>query len=408
MEAIIFLGSNKSGSSRDAMIAAQDLGFFTILLTDRKKWIKQRTEFPDVHQMIFVHDLQNKEKIYEEISLIEKQGKHIKAFISFIDPYVSLAAQIAKELNLPELSVNALSKMENKIRFREALKDNPVTPFYQICSYENDCHKMLERELVKFPFILKTPVSNGSKGVFLIHSINEYKKTIRDFKRIFPNTPILIEEYLDGPQYLIELVVADSNITVVAIIEQEITKISNRFIVTGYKIPASLTDKRSQKLYTAIESIIHEIKLKNGACHLEMRYTQHEWKLIEINPRISGGAINHLIYESTGINLVKEILKLSLGWKPFLTPTKNEYAFVQFLTISSPGTLVRVTGKNKAQSIEGVKSVYVKPRKGSILTPPLSMGDRYAYVLATSEDPLKAEEIAKTAAKEIKFFLEPL
>ena len=67
---------------------------------------------------------------------------------------------------------------------------------------------MLEKEFIKFPLILKTPVSKGSKDVFLIHSIKEYKKTINDFKASFPNTPILIEEYVDGPQYLIELVVA--------------------------------------------------------------------------------------------------------------------------------------------------------------------------------------------------------
>lgn len=408
METIVFLGSNKSGSSRDAIIAAQELGLFTVLLTDRKKLIKQRTEFPDVHQMILVHDLQNKEMIYKQISLIKNQGKQIKAIISFIDPYVSLAAQIAKELNLSKLSVDALSKMEDKARFREALKGIPVNPLYRICSYENDCYKMLEKEFVKFPFVLKTPVSNGSKDVFLIHSIKEYKKTINDFKTSFPNTPILIEEYMDGPQYLIELVVASSNITIVAIIEQEISKISNRFIITGYKMPALLTDKVNEKLYFAIDNIIKEIGLKNGTCHLEMRYVNHEWKLIEINPRISGSAINQLIYEATGINLVKETLKLSLGWDLCLKPTKNENAFVQFLTITSPGKLIRVTGKNKARSIKGVKSVYVKPKKGSILTPPVSMGDRYAYVLAISKDPSKAREIAKSAAKEIKFFLEPL
>ncbi len=408
METIVFLGSTKSGSSRDAIIAAKELGFFTILLTDQKRWIKQRTEFPDVHQMILLNDLQNKEMIDKKISIIKNQGKQIKAFISFIDPYVSLAAQIAKELNLPELSVDALFKMEDKTRFREVLKDNPVTPLYRICSYENDCHKMLENEFIKFPFVLKTPVSKGSKDVYLIQSTKDYKKTIKDLKKSFPNSPILIEEYVEGPQYLIELIVANSKITIVAIIEQEISNISNRFIITGYKMPAFLPEKASQMLSSAIETIIKEVGLKNGACHLEMRYVNHEWKLIEINPRISGGAINQLIYEATGTNLVKETLKLNLGWDLCLEPTKNENAFVQFLTITSPGKLLRVTGKSKAQKIDGVKSVYVKPRKGSILTPPVSMGDRYAYVLATSEDPLKAREVAKSAAKEIKFFLEPL
>jgi hypothetical protein len=53
MQTIIFLGSNKSGSSREALKAAKILWYFTVLLTDREKWIKQqRKEFTDVHQMI--------------------------------------------------------------------------------------------------------------------------------------------------------------------------------------------------------------------------------------------------------------------------------------------------------------------------------------------------------------------
>ena len=42
--------------------------------------------------------------------------------------------------------------------------------------------EMVKKNLIKFPFILKTPVSKGSKDVFLIHSIKEYKKTINDLK----------------------------------------------------------------------------------------------------------------------------------------------------------------------------------------------------------------------------------
>src|SRR4051812_24819773 len=128
MHTIVFLGSHKSGSSRDAIIAANDMGYFTVLLTDRKKWLKQREEFPDVHQMLLVDDLLNKEVIYKNISLLQEQGKQIKAFISFIDPLVSTAAQISKELGLSKLSVDALYKMEDKTRFRETLKKNPVTP----------------------------------------------------------------------------------------------------------------------------------------------------------------------------------------------------------------------------------------------------------------------------------------
>lgn len=407
MHTIVFLGSNKSGSSRDAIFSAAEMGYFTVLLTDRHKWLRQREEFQDVHQMIFVDDLLDKDVIYEQISLLKEQGKQVKAFVSFIDPLVSTAAQISKELGLAELSVNALYQMEDKTRFRETLKENPITPSYSIFSLDLDQNDMFEKYVSNVPVILKSPVSKGSKDVLLIHSREEFIKATQYFRSRFPETPILLEEYLDGPQYLIEVVVCHSETTVVAIIEQEISRV-NRFIITGYTMPAQLSSKVDEKLNDAIQSIIRDIGLKHGTCHLEMRLVNEEWKLIEINPRISGGAVNQLIFEATGINLVKETLKLNLGEEPCLKPSKNVSAFLQYITVNAPGRLIKVIGKNKALNMEGVKKVYIKPRKGSILSPPLSMGDRYAYVLASSLEPLKARDLAKTAAKEIKFYLEPL
>ena len=39
--------------------------------------------------------------------------------------------------------------------------------------------------------------------------------------------------------------------------------------------------------------------------------------------------------------------------------------------------------------------------------PALSMGDRYAYIIATADTPEEAKRNAIEASKEIRFFLEP-
>lgn len=74
MKTIIFIGSNKSGSSREALKAAERLGFFTILLTDRKKFLENRLDFPEVHQMVLT-ELRNHNLLKEDIRAIQAQGK---------------------------------------------------------------------------------------------------------------------------------------------------------------------------------------------------------------------------------------------------------------------------------------------------------------------------------------------
>jgi biotin carboxylase len=407
MRAIVFIGCNKSGTSRDALTASKEMGFYTILLTERKDFLTKRNEFTEVDEMHYIENLLNREFIFEFLDEIEKQKKEVKAVASFIDPYVSYAAGIAKEIGVVSLSISALRKMEDKAGIREWLKQLPVTPQYFIVHFNKHLDSLVGEYSNYLPLIIKNPVSNGSKDVLLANTTEELMEAFQYFKKKFPQHPVLLEEYLEGTQYLIEVIAYRGGISIIAVIEQEILQ-SERFIITGYVYPAKLSSVAFEDLENAVETTLVELGFKNGNCHLEMRLVGCEWKLIEINPRMSGGAMNRIILEGTGINLVKEILKLYMGETPSVKQTKNIHVYTKFVTIDARGRLLKVTGKNRALSHDGVKEVYIKPRKGAILTKPYSLGNRYAYVLASADSAETAKKIAFEAAGEIKFYLEPL
>lgn len=395
MKTIVFLGSNKSGTSRDALKAAKELGYYVVLITDRKKLLTQKSEFPEVDKMIY------KENMFDAIGDIKKlikKGKDIVACVSFIDPYVSLASKWQAELGLFELSSEALFLLEDKTRFRQALSDLPSSPFYKVYSGNE------KLETTDRPLIIKPSASNGSKDVVLVNTYDELQRTLKSYRNKYP---VLIEEYLQGPQYLVEVVVHKGKLHIIAIIQQEISN-GDRFIVTGYQYPAVLEEVDKDNLTKEVTGIIERINLENGSCHLEMRLVDGSWKLIEINPRMSGGAMNRIILEGTGINVVKEIIQMNIGEKPNFKKSFNHAVYAKFLTIQSRGRLVKVTGRNRASRHKGVKEVYVKPKKGTVMTKPLSLGNRYAYVLATGKTPEEAKDIAVNAAKEIRFVIETL
>ena len=77
MDTIVFIETNKSGSSREAIKAAEKLNFFTVLLTKKTKFINERTIFPDVHQMIFtdINDYDNIITTIEKLNKIRKKHK---------------------------------------------------------------------------------------------------------------------------------------------------------------------------------------------------------------------------------------------------------------------------------------------------------------------------------------------
>ncbi|MDM5333732.1 hypothetical protein QUF56_10885 [Ureibacillus composti] len=129
MRTIIFLHTTKSGSSREAIKAAEKLGYFTVLLTNSKNFIKQRVNFPDVHKMILV-DLTNLQEIKETIESNQRQGLIIEGIVSFVDPFVSLAVELHEEYCNGCLSINAIKAMEDKTLTRELLKGMVPRPTF--------------------------------------------------------------------------------------------------------------------------------------------------------------------------------------------------------------------------------------------------------------------------------------
>lgn len=404
LKTIIFVETNKSGSSREAIRAAEHLGYYTVLFTNRRKYLEQREEFPDIHEMILL----NTKDIKEMVKCTEKlqsQGKVIDGVISFVDSYVSSAIEFSESLGLEGFTLAPVKIMEDKVHTRYSLNGCSANVSYAVYEQGDSLESFINNLTINTPHIVKAPGSTGSKDVYLVENKKELVEVMNELSQIYPSQSILIEEYIEGPQWLIETLVVDGNVEIIAVIEQEITKVE-RFIITGYYSVIDLESSLFWNIRETLNEIIGEIGLKKGSCHFELRRVEEQWKLIEVNPRISGGAMNSMVLHSLGINVVEQTLRLYLDLPLDLTPVKREIVYTHYLTISTKGRIVKITGKNRAARAEGVKEVYIKPRKGMVVHPPTSMGHRYGYIMTAAETKEKAKELALSAAKEIRFYIE--
>ena len=381
----------------DALAAAVVLGYSAILLTDRKSFLRWKHK---TVQIIYM-DSMDKENIHNQIIQLIQSGYDIQSIISFVDPFVSMASNLSNEFCGSTISSKALELMEDKLNTRLALQKNKAT-----CNFEMIPVGKSKTSITTFPLILKKPMSNGSKDVFYIENEKEFAIIVKKLTKRNPGRQLLVEEFIEGPQYVIEVVVVDAVPIIVAIIRQEIEK-DFTFIVTAYEFVIEMDEVVYRSLWKTVNSIINEIGLHNGTCHFEMRYSSEGWKLIELNPRISGGAMNRMIKEAFGIDLVLETIKLYLGEEPDLIRKKRRFVHSSYITINSTGYLLEVEGVEQAASCPGVVDVHVKSSIGATMMPPVSMGHRYGYVMAIGASPEEARERARNAVKLIKFYIEP-
>jgi biotin carboxylase len=401
VKAIVFIGTHKSGSSRDAIKAAKKLGYYTVVITDLNKQINQRFDYEEVDCMLYCKlDIS---KMVKKIKELQSKSYEICAIVSFIDPHCETASILAEKLGLNHFTTNAITTMQDKFKSRIALKDTNYIPKFITINSKDSISKNQINDLL--PAILKYPQSQGSKDVYLIKNFSDYLEYSKKLMDTYDDATIIVEEFLDGPQYIVETLVINNIVHIVAIVEQEIVYTNGHFIITGYNLLINPTDAFYNKLYDAVDDIINCHGLKNGPSHLEMRYVKDNWKLIEINPRISGAGMNTFLETGLGISLVEETLKLALNEEVNIKPKFKINTFAQYIIVNESGILERVNGRNRAQNCKGVKYVFIKPKKGSILTPPISMGNRYAFVIATGEDEFEARENAKYAASKIEFQL---
>jgi predicted ATP-grasp superfamily ATP-dependent carboligase len=406
MKSIVFLGTNKTGSSYEGIKAAKQLGYETILLTNRTIFIDEREDYQEIDDIRLIN-MADTEEILSAITDLIVEEKEVDCFISFLDEYVYLAAMLTNKLCGSKISFEPLKIMTDKILTRRYLLGKSYNPFFKVLSSPEIINNEINELKDQFPLIMKAPQSNGSKDVLLVEDIWECKKGIKKFHRKDPELPILIEEYLEGPQYLVEVVVFNSTITIAALVEQEVTK-GERFIITGYSICPELSVEQLPGLKETVFSIIEDFQVRNGTCHLEIKLTEKGWKLIEINPRMAGGAMNRMIEEAFGYNLAEQTIRLFAGLEPNFVKENEKAVYTHYLIVGSVGKLLKVSGCDLAKDQAGVIEVYTKAEAGQIVTPPRSMGQRYGYVIAAAETGVEARKRAINGAQQIQFYLQPV
>jgi len=402
MKTIIFFGSHKSGSSKDATEAAEQLGFYTVLITDRKSFLEKRTEFPHVHEMIYV-EFGNRDDVLEKISILQLQGKEINAIVSFVEPYVYHAARLGEELGLPAQTSEAILRMQDKVQTRTVFAQTKYAVPFQVVSG----HPKLEKLEVNLPLVVKAPRSTGSKDVLLANGESELIDHICYLREKYPVDVTLVEEYVSGQQYLAEVLVHAGRPHVVAVLQQDLTQ-GDRFIITDYCLLASPGESLRRTAEEMAEEITRRMGLVTGGFHVEFKIAGDRCKIIEVNPRISGTAMNRIIQYAYGINLVKETIRSLLGETPELSCRQHRYVHAHYLTMQQQGVLAKVTGRRRAMKCPLVEEVYVKPHKGALLKSPLSMGHRYAYVITAGDSAEEAKKAAVYAANFIQFQVDPV
>jgi pyrrolysine biosynthesis protein PylC len=169
-----------------------------------------------------------------------------------------------------------------------------------------------------FPIILKPSGLSGSQGIQRINNPEEL--TTSSQEKNLQNGNWIIQEFLDGPSYSLEVIGANGNYYSLqpTIIEVDRTLDCKRVVA-----PAGLSEilkSRFEKIAVAVAEAIH---LK-GIMDLEVILHKNELKILEIDARLPSQTPT-VVLKSTGINMLVLLYEIfTRGKIPIIPPIVNE------------------------------------------------------------------------------------
>jgi biotin carboxylase len=122
----------------------------------------------------------------------------------------------------------------------------------------------------------------------------------------------IIEEIAVGDLVSVEVGADGRTITPLAVVRRK-TGRDNPVLELGSTVPSRLGVAAEQELGDYAVSVCRALGLDFGVFHVELMHTVDGPRLVEVNPRIAGGAIPDLVRAATGNSLFATLVDLSLG-----------------------------------------------------------------------------------------------
>jgi biotin carboxylase len=197
-----------------------------------------------------------------------------------------------------------------------------------------------------------------------------------------------------------------NNLPYILAVTDKLTTGSPHFVEMGHSQQSSLPEIQIAKIHDLASRAVKAVGISEGPAHVEIMLTSGGPKMIELGARLGGDCItSHLVPLSTGIDMVKAMIDVSLGLKPDITPLFNKGSAIRYFDIPE-GIIKNITGIAKANSIEGVKEVVCTKNIGDKLTDIHCSLDRAGFVIAQSDTCLNAVRICDAAIKTIHIITE--
>ncbi|MBL0389138.1 ATP-grasp domain-containing protein [Tumebacillus sp. ITR2] len=404
-KAVLVFGLNQSGESELDLIQPRG---YKVLMFKAEISLQEALQVDLPVEM----DLNNEEAVIAKA--LDLQAKYdIQAVFTLNEYRVALAARVAEALQLPNgLSYEAALNCRNKKRTREQLAKHGVgSAVYALVRTPEEALEQLEN--FSLPVVVKPSNEAGSTLVSFCHSAEDVRAAVEAIRANRSNwvgqqmdDEILMEEFLEGPEFSVEACTASGKTTVLAIT----AKRTSGAVEAGHLVPAPLPESTVQEVQQLVVEALSALGVNGTVTHTEVKLTPVGPKIIEVNARPGGDRIHLLVLAVTGYNLQELSLHLALGGTLEDAPrhaVQTSSAAIRFFEAGQDG-LVTYRKLEDVESMPGVQRLVLHAKSGDAVKRTTSNYDRVGYAIVHAVDDQDADQVANEVERCLDVRVSPL
>jgi D-alanine-D-alanine ligase len=396
---VILLVHAMSPSKKFVLQKIKKMGLHLVCLSKEKSdWA-----LPYVDKWILA-DLQNHKECLDAVKRYNREApnKVVQGVVTFWDEAVLLTAHLAESLNLIGIPYEIAKKVKNKYTFRDFCSANGImAPRHRMLRSKHEI-PALEKDL-KYPLVVKPVYGACSAYVVRVNNREELMETydyvknnIKSFwlASEWENFDLLIEEYIDGEEVDMDILVQNGKIKFYSISDNFNKSRSRFFVDSGQAIPSNLPQKEQDGLIKMAEETLEKLGVQNACIHFEAKYSPKGPCPIEVNMRMGGDYVYSYLKTAWRVDLVEQSINIALGNFIKIEKPERPYKYIigWDLQPESSGILVELEVSEKIKSLKYFEEMYLSKEIGDAILRPPEGYDSLGWVTVTGDNSIDAQD----------------
>lgn len=315
-----------------------------------------------------------RDEAMEELRRADEQRPFAGA-LTLYEAAVPFTAQLAARLHLPGLPVPVARRCRDKLAQRQAFHRRGLAcPGFARARTPAHAARLAAR--LRLPVVVKPTNGLSSQGVVradtplevevaarLVDAINT--ETLRRYtdESTGEQPGILVEEFIDGPEFCVEAFTHDGVTAILAIADKGYPT-GPTFEEGTYITPPDLPSDVIDTVCATVVAAHKALGITTGASHTELRLLDGATPvLLEVGARMGGSGVVHLpVAKSTGVDFARLVVRAALGREPNPMPTLRPRPYA-----TSANWIVPLAGHGEYGGLRGLDEVLRHPDTVEVL-----------------------------------------